>query len=596
MADTAADEDVVRGEVPAPAPAIAPVAASAPDSYEPADPKYEPAVPAEADGGDVPSVASKADPLAVPQSVIDTQKEKVRAEDRIYGDMFGLARSDADYAKRILDAEGIDPKDVQPWNADAERKKYETDPIQSFGSIGSVFAIVASTFTRQPMLNALNGSAAAMEAIKTGNEREYARAYQAWKDNTALAIKRSEMMHHQYQDAMDMMKTNMVLGEAKARAVASRFGDQQVLNLMQAGMWDKVFELQSAREDATKKIRDNQRGAQDQSLDDMDLNLRVRRALGGLPDPIKQHVAQAMARGDVAAAIKAIPPEFQTKFIKEIEEWRESRKPGGANAHQRELDRAERAREFDIRQQGEEENRIERARHNRAIEGARTTGGNTALTRQRQIARDTEAYKTEIEAEKNPDGSPKYTPAQIRDMTAKESARLTAESTPVPPGKSVDLKLQINHLQRASDKIDTLEKMMVQHGMITGLGGKIRRPAETVVDILGGDATAAKEFQANLVELQQWVARLIDNKINAGRPLSVAELRMQDIVPGLKLGDTTIFVERQLRTLQRDLKRMQQEDQEILDKGPRASGGSGKPPPSGGDVPAWQRLGVPGGE
>ena len=56
---------------------------------------------------------------------------------------------------RRVDAEGVGPNELKPWNAAEESRKHEYDPFEAFGSVGSVFATIASAFTRRPMINAL---------------------------------------------------------------------------------------------------------------------------------------------------------------------------------------------------------------------------------------------------------------------------------------------------------------------------------------------------------------------------------------------------------------------------------------------------------
>ena len=140
--------------------------------------------------------------------------------------------------------------DIRPWNEEQEKKKFETDPIQAFGSLGSVFGILASAFTHAPMENALNASAAAINAVKAGNDQEYARAHQAWKENMDLVMKRHQMMHEQYQDATELMKTNMAAGEAKLKMLASKFGDQKTLFLLEHGMLPELWQAMDAKNKA----------------------------------------------------------------------------------------------------------------------------------------------------------------------------------------------------------------------------------------------------------------------------------------------------------------------------------------------------------
>ena len=75
------------------------------------------------------------------------------------------------------------------WDADQQAAKYRTDPLSSFGSLGSVFGMIASAFTHHPMQNAMEASAAAMNAIHAGDQRAYDQAHEAWKQNLDMTFK-----------------------------------------------------------------------------------------------------------------------------------------------------------------------------------------------------------------------------------------------------------------------------------------------------------------------------------------------------------------------------------------------------------------------
>jgi hypothetical protein len=179
--------------------------------------------------------------------LLGLQKQHIAEEKSATDEALQSARADRDRAAHYLDRQGVGPDDIPKWDADQERRKYETNPIESFGSLASVFAIAASAFTKTPMDNALNGAAAAMHAVRDKDDEAYKRAFDAWKANTDLTIKRHQMMHEDYQDAVSLMSTDMQLGEAKLKAMAARFGDQKTLFLMEHGMFPEMFQMMDAR-------------------------------------------------------------------------------------------------------------------------------------------------------------------------------------------------------------------------------------------------------------------------------------------------------------------------------------------------------------
>jgi len=197
-------------------------------------------------------------PDNVKSGFADLQKRKLADESQVQDVVERRLEQDRTRTEHAFAAEGIGPNQLQPWDAKAEQKKTEYDPVEAFGSLGSVFAMVASAFTHQPMINALNGSAAAMEAIRAGKKEEYQRNYEAWKQNTDLALKRHQIQHEAYMDAATLMERNVQAGEAKLRMLASRFGDQKTLFMIEHGMIKEWYEAQAAQTKAATGIADAQ--------------------------------------------------------------------------------------------------------------------------------------------------------------------------------------------------------------------------------------------------------------------------------------------------------------------------------------------------
>lgn len=153
-------------------------------------------------------------------------------------------------------ASANDPS-LKPWNADKEHSDRVRGPIEQFGSLGTIFAMAASAFTRQPMVSALNAGAAAMTAMKNSDEEGYKHAFEAWKDNSQLAIKRFDMERTMFDDVNKLATSNMALWRQKRAAVATQFGDQQTLTLLQNGMDPEVLKLDAQQATTHGKLIEN---------------------------------------------------------------------------------------------------------------------------------------------------------------------------------------------------------------------------------------------------------------------------------------------------------------------------------------------------
>jgi len=200
-------------------------------------------------GGDDKSMAGLVSSLA------QIDRRKLKKDTEI------TAESDAQQAKdkvqrdQAFALEGVAASELpKPWDADKEHKKWESNPIEGFGSMGGLFAMVASAFTKAPMENAINGMAGAINAIKDGNEANYQRAFDAFKTNVKLADQRFKMQHEVYTDALQLSSVDMAASDAKLRNAAVRFGDQHALTLIEHGMSKEIYELITARANANEQM------------------------------------------------------------------------------------------------------------------------------------------------------------------------------------------------------------------------------------------------------------------------------------------------------------------------------------------------------
>lgn len=188
----------------------------------------------------------------------DVQRQKSAADEKTFGQLESATDRLLPRAEHLSNAARVEAQQLKPWNEQQESAARRTDPIEAFGSIGSVFGILASAFTHAPMESALNASASAMNAIREGDEKAYNRAYKASQDNAKMAMERHKIQHEAYQDAMSLLATNMAVGQSKLQINAARFGDKQVQVLLDAGMSKEVQELLKSREDLATKFVENE--------------------------------------------------------------------------------------------------------------------------------------------------------------------------------------------------------------------------------------------------------------------------------------------------------------------------------------------------
>lgn len=191
--------------------------------------------------------AMAADASRATKAYADVTREKVAAEGATERQMTQRGEEDRLRSVEAFKNEGIKPDELKPWNAEIEHKKFESDPLQGFASSGAVFAMIASAFTKAPMLSAIEGMAGALNGIKEGNEAHYTRAFESYKQNVATAKAKHEIEHQAYTDALALGTHDLALSNAKLRAEASRFGDKQILALADNGMVKEIYDAIAAR-------------------------------------------------------------------------------------------------------------------------------------------------------------------------------------------------------------------------------------------------------------------------------------------------------------------------------------------------------------
>jgi len=200
------------------------------------------------------SLANGKNPLA---GLVDIAKQDqdilaAKAKDPvIQADMRDMSDAASKDSKRVKDAySGIEPigERLKPWDAQKELQEQQTNPLQTFGSLGSIFAIAASAFTRTPAINAMNGMAAAINAVKANDEEAYKKAYEAWKENMNLALERHRAQRDDYEDAMKLADHDMNAAKAKLLADSVKYDDALMRTHLELDDMAKISEIQNSRD------------------------------------------------------------------------------------------------------------------------------------------------------------------------------------------------------------------------------------------------------------------------------------------------------------------------------------------------------------
>ena len=183
-------------------------------------------------------------------------------------------------------------------------------------------------------------------------------------------------------------------------------------------------------------------------------------------------------------------------------------------------------------------------------------------------------------------GDPTWTRAKsIADFKA-----TTAAPPRMTGNQAVKEKHVENQITEQLDVIDSTMGVLQQYRMAAGAAGYVTRGAEIVGNISGTDlGTDREQFRRDIEFLRMMFPRIM---ASGGRPLAADQKRVDAIIGGLSMGDTTANTMRSLEELQKIYLRRLQEQQDILAPGgttpPNARPpGTTAPPSSPGGAVDW---------
>lgn len=141
---------------------------------------------------------------------------------------------------------------IQEWKP----KQPDNDPIKAFGSWGSVFAMLASGLTKRPMVNALNAGAALINAQKQGDKEAYDRAFDAWKENSKLAIEKNDAMIKDWKAVNEKFSQDFNMAMAEADIHTKKWDDELGARMLHDNQMEKLSELNLRREEVGLRAKE----------------------------------------------------------------------------------------------------------------------------------------------------------------------------------------------------------------------------------------------------------------------------------------------------------------------------------------------------
>jgi hypothetical protein len=201
--------------------------------------------------------------------------------------------------------------------------------LEVWGSLAMGFAMLASHFTRTPMMTAMNAGAEVMKAFKQKDVDAATQAYQQWKDANTQALDMAKYQQAAYANLMatverreknnvDLSKDQMADVRAQMTALASAFKDETMLKLGEAHDFNAQkleFDRRQHEMDMIQHQTDmlNQGWAKIQGV--VDGNNAEKEAKDSQP------YKDAIASGDTMGAFKLLaeanPDKYMAKYTEE---------------------------------------------------------------------------------------------------------------------------------------------------------------------------------------------------------------------------------------------------------------------------------------
>jgi hypothetical protein len=510
-------------------------------------------------------------------SLTNLQRQKVKTDTKLSAESDDQQNRDRAVRNHAFQLEGVAASEIpRPWDAEKEHKKWETNPIDGFGSAGGLFAMVASAFTKAPMENAINGLAGAINSTKEANEKGYERAYDAFKTNVALAEQRFKTQHELYSDALSLGTADAAASAAKFHNAAVRFGDSQMLLLAEHGMIKEIYELQASRATANEQMI--------KAADAIDLHTVQKAAVNAIKmnppntgDPVQDKLmlaAQVQRVYDSNGKYGAAEQEAVGAFMqKNMNKSPQEIADGLADIHQQFSAKApniygyQQARQSEMDANGGVIDPVKDAQLMQMFGLTATRGGaGGSGSSQSSQARKTRAIEEIVEKHK----------AEGKPISIAEAEREYNKTVQIPSAHDVHQDdAQYQKAERMETAMDEMDGLLLKHKAITGIGGTLTRPVEAIGNLLGSNETDRKQFQRIATELKEWGQSVVNDR--TGRPLSSEAKDAAVIFAGLNPGDTSANTIRAITELRPVIKKIKEQIK---------ARGQGRGPVSGGEAPA----------
>jgi len=379
-------------------------------------------------------------------------------------------------------------------------QRKQSDLFSTFGSIAMLVGAIAGRRSMQPATASLQAAAGVLEGINTSNDKEFDRDYKVWQTQSGFLEKSVELQNQTFREIME---------------------DERLTDTQRHEKLLEAFRLYDMRAGIDAVERGDMETAYKLPMEISKYGLEIQKTRAQI-DEINAHASAERVRAGALGATGGLGR--------------------GAIGTEREyVDTAVKsALESNPNLTHEEENEVRRQAH----EKWRSSGSSTMAGEKASIA------KQMIEEGEKEIGGP---------MTAQQKANAVhlVEKGGLTGNEQAKMEARIDLYKYSLEKIHDLYDKL-KNGLRPGLVGYEERLRERLGDVLGAGGVDNVQFMRDIQYLRMLGTRLLTD--SSGRPLSHEASRIDDIVAGIKIGDTGANTMEAFEQLDKLYRQMQSDD------------------------------------
>jgi hypothetical protein len=457
----------------------------------------------------------------------------------------GQAPAGSDEAHRLLH-QAIDRSQMLADRFDklSQKPPQPQSPFEAAGAFTPLLiglTMMMGRRTRRPGLAAINALSAGLGALKQGNDENYKNAVDMWSKQSDLAMKAFELQNKMIDNIMSDINLSAKEQQDKLQNAFRVLGLEQELSLAKNSQWDAIYKR---HDDALKLQAElDEKKAQTQHVLAQTQREKALTALGGSTNPVM--IAYNKAR---------------IAFVD---------------------------------QNGREPSPVEDQKLLTDAQASSKTAGHPLSTEQKALDDAFTAKANELGV--SPDEFKTDDRYAADRQKIEQSVMTFRHQSQITGNEKVRLEQRVTQYDTALNRIDDMEELLATNSFIAGVGGKVTRPLEALENVTGwSQDTDRAQFESGIAFLKAVSGRLIEQSDSRGvsAELYGKEQRIDQIIRGMRMGDTTARTVESLRELKGLFQELGQQTNSMLQgtwQTPKRFGGT-QPPAA---APALQGVAPP---